>query len=161
MPYVWLDSPSAKQLVTASGAKLYIRKSSDPPTNVRSRNVGNGSLEVEWDADSGVDSFNVYISNQLNGPYTKANKTPITSNRAIIENFTFNTIVYAKVTSVTGGTESPFSLPANDGYCVRSAISLLFIGPVGDQIPIGAIFAEFVGDGNIIAWKTTASGQLS
>ena len=167
MAYVELLSPSGNQLVNPSGSDIYIDVDRTPgvPTNVLSRNVGNGNLEVEWTLDGimGVDTAycNVYISTSPTGPWTKANKRPITNNKALIENIPFNTVVYAVVTQVTiAGLEGAQSALANDGYCVRSTIGLLFTGPVGDQIPIGAMFSEYVGDGNLIGFTTTASGQM-
>ncbi len=162
--YVELLSPSGLQLVNPSGSDIYIRRI-PIPGNVRARNVGNGSLEVEWDADGiigvDIDHYDVYIATSLTGPYSKANFRPITNNKAIIPNIPYNTIVYAKVTETpVGGSEGAMSDPANDGYCVRSTIALTFTAPVGDSVPFAAMFAEYVGDGNVIAFRTTASGQF-
>ena len=131
------------------------------PINVLARNIGNGGLEVRWDAVSGAVNYNIYIATSLGGPYVKANNRSITATRGIVMNIPFNSVVYAKVTAIdSGGVESAMSSAADDAVVARSTIALTFTAPIGSVINIGAMFAEIVGDGNLIAFRTTASGTV-
>ncbi len=168
--YIYVNSPCNYQVQSPSGigtlVYIGIQSTPDAPTNPIARNIGNGSLEVEW-ASLGLAGFDfdhcdVYLSTTLSGTYTKANKKKILSNRTILSNLPFGQTVYVKVTVTDmSGVESVMSVAADDGYCIRATCQLTFTGPAADQIPIGAMFAEFVGDGHLVAWKTLASGLLT
>ena len=127
------------------------------PTNLLSRNVGNGSVELEWSASVGAISYNLYLSTSQGGSFIKANLFPITDTKAILFNFVFGTKVYFKATAVNAVGESAQSALARDAKCGNGTTTLLFKSLVGDQILAGAVFTAQVG-ARLVAFQTLAAG---
>jgi hypothetical protein len=127
------------------------------PTNLLSRNVGNGSVELQWTPVAGAVSYNIYISNSAAGPFTKANIAPVVNSAARLPNLVFRTTVYFKVTAVNASGESIQSALAQDATASVATTVLCFKGLKGDQIAAGAIFAAVVGT-QLISVQTLAGG---
>lgn len=133
----------------------------EAPINVLCRNVGDGSLEIAWvAAGDPVDHYDIYMSTELAGTYTKSNRAAITVTKCRIPNIPFNTTIYIRVRGVTvSGTESPMSDIGRDAFAVKATTRLLFTGLTGDVIPVSAVFAATVGD-RLIAVTTTTGGTI-
>jgi hypothetical protein len=128
------------------------------PANLLSRNVGNGSLELQWDASIGAVSYNVYLSIAADGTFNKANLAPITDTKTVLRNIRFGLTVYIKVTAVNAADEeSVQSDMAEDAVCSPGVVTLQFEGVTGDQIPAGAVFAAKVNE-KLVAFITTTAG---
>lgn len=132
------------------------------PINVMSRNAGNGVLEVAWTPAGGIfDHWDVYISPSIDGPFSKANFKPIQGTVAKIFNLSFGNTIFTKVRGVdAAGNIGPFSALAVDAVASRATTQLRFVGPVGDQVPAGAVFCAIAND-EVIGVRTTQSGTLS
>lgn len=132
------------------------------PANVMTRNAGNGTIEVRWDASAGpVDHYDVYICSTPSGIFTKANLRPILIRFAKIPNIPFGTTVYTKVRAVDiNDNEGPLSALAVDAIVARATTRLRFTGLVGDQVNTGTVFAAIVND-ELIAVRTLAGGVLA
>lgn len=126
------------------------------------RYVKTTSAVVTTFAQASIDHYDVYLSTELAGTYVKANKRNVNYWKYIISNLRFNSVVYVKVKEISiAGVVGDFSDPARDGECERAVIALTFNGPIGDSIPMGAMFSQMVADGNIVAFRTTASGTIA
>ncbi|MDR1625512.1 MAG: hypothetical protein LBT33_03145 [Spirochaetia bacterium] len=70
-----------------------------------------GKIEFTWDAVDGADSYNIYHSETLKGPYTGGWSATATSTSWITPSaLTSNKTYYFMITAVfSDGTESPFS----------------------------------------------------
>lgn len=132
------------------------------PTNVMTRNAGNGNMEVRWDAASGSPAYyDVYISNAEDGVYKKANKKQVTGTFCKIHNLPFGSTVYTKVRAVfADGTEGDLSDVAVDAEAPSAVIAVLrATGNVGDQIPAGTVFCAHVND-EVVGFKTLQDYEL-
>lgn len=126
------------------------------------RNCGNGTMEVQWEAPiSGVvDHYDVYISTSELGSYEKANKAPITVRMARVQNLVFGYTIYTKVKAVhADGAESPFSAVANNATADKATLRLTFTGPSDDIIAQRAMFAASH-NGELIAVETLDEGTI-
>lgn len=132
------------------------------PTNVLTRNVGNGAMEVSWTAPSGgmPYQYEVWISAAAAGTYEKAATGLIFGTKTIVPNLRFGVKVYTKVRALDkAGVPGPFSSLALDAIAGRARTQLRFTGQLGDIIPEGAVFAALVGD-DLVAVKTLEDGEL-
>ena len=130
------------------------------PLNPLSRNVGNGAVELAWDASAGALSYNVYISTASGGPFVRANRATISDTKVRLPNLRFGITAYFKVTAVNADGESAQSSLAEDATCAQGVTTLQFDGLVGDQIPAGAVFAAMVGT-KLVAFRTTTGGTCA
>ena len=131
------------------------------PQNVLARNVGNGSVEIQWDQAAGAVSYNIYLSaTSSSGPFYKANWAPIIGAVTRLPNLRFGLRVYCRVTAINAaGEESVQSATALDAVCGPGVVTLTFEGLVGDKIPAGAIFTAKVGAA-LVSFVTTTSGFI-
>lgn len=133
------------------------------PRNVKCSNVGDGSVELAWQAPASgvVDHYDILMSTASGGTFVKVNVQPIVRLLGRVYNIPFGYTVYSKVRAVdVTGEEGPLSELADDAAVSKAAIQMMFVGPVGDYIPKGSIFSAIV-NGSIVALKTEASGFLS
>lgn len=133
------------------------------PTNVMTRNVGNGELEVQWDPPSiGTPVYyNVYVSRESAGTYQKANKKNILNTCCKIPNLRFGIMIFTKVCAVdSDGVEGPLSAVAVDGICPPKVLTMLQItGPVGDIIPVNAVFCANAND-EVVGFRILETTEL-
>ena len=130
------------------------------PLNPLARNVGNGSVELQFSAVAGALYYNIYLSTTLAGTYTKINNSEITTTTVRLPNFKFGITVFFKVTAVNADGESAKSAAAQDATCGQGVTILEFTGLVGDQIPLGATFAAKVGT-RLVSFVTAESGTCA
>ena len=130
------------------------------PQNLLARNVGNGSVELQFSASVGAVSYNVYLSITLAGTYVKINNAPIFSSPVRLPNIKFGTTVYFKVTAVNADGESAQSSASQDAVCQQGVVTLQFEGLVGDVIPVGAMFTAKVGT-RLVSFITTSAGTCA
>lgn len=134
-----------------------------PPLNPLSRNVGNGVLEVQWDAPAvgTPDTYEVWIATALAGPYVKANTEEVSATWYRVRNLPFGNTIYTKVRALdSAGVAGDWSAVAQDATCSKAVTILRFTGPLGDVIPKGAMFAALVG-GTLVAVKTLDGRTVS
>lgn len=150
---------ASRQSVQTSGA--VIDNALGAPANVLTRNAGTGTMEVRWDAATGiVDHYDIYISTSASGSYDKANQRPIRATFAKIASIPFGLKIYTKVRAVgKDGAVGAFSAVALDAVASRATIVLRCTGPLGDVVPQGVVFSAVVND-ELIAFRTTQSGQI-
>jgi hypothetical protein len=135
------------------------------PLNVLTRNCGNGSLEVQWDAPltGTVDEYEIYISTSLGGTYTKAHHETIDSAKTWwrLRNIPFGLTIYTKVRGVEAdGTAGDWSDVGLDAECSKAIGIVRFSGPVGDRIPAGAEFVS-TADTELIGLKTLEAKDVA
>ena len=128
-----------------------------PPTNLLCRNLGDGSVELQFDASAGAVSYNIYMSTTIGGTYNKINFAAVTDTKSRVPNLRFGATVFFKVTAVNGDGESAMSTVAQDAVCSPGVCTLQFTGMVGDTIPVGAMFTAPV-NGRLVSFVVTTEG---
>lgn len=156
-----LVTARAANRATASVTATCIGADPLTPTGVLTRNLGNGAIEVAWEAGGGVARhFDCYIATSPDGTFSKANTSPLLSTRCVIPNIPFGQTVYVKVKAVDGaGRESSYSALGRDAVAVRATTQLAFKGLSGTLVPAGIVLAMPL-EGELIAFRTTASGVI-
>jgi len=132
------------------------------PQNVLTRNAGNGVLEVAWQEAAGtVDYYDIYVSSATGGPFVKGNEAPVSGLIGRVFDLPFDEKIYTKVRAIgVDGEEGPYSDLGLDAVAGRAVCSLRFSGPIGDQIPVGSMFAAILGD-ELIAVEALESGTIT
>ena len=127
------------------------------PANLLSRNMGDGSVELSWDAVVGATSYSIYMSTTVGGTFNQVNLVAVTDTKIRVPNITFGATVYFKVTAVNGDGESVKSSLAEDAVCSPGVCTLQFTGMVRDTIPVGAMFTAPV-NGRLVSFIVTTEG---
>ena len=133
------------------------------PLNVLARNVGNGNLELAWQAPAAgtVHHYDIFLSTTLGGVYAKANHVPVTGRVFTIYNIPFGTTNFTKVCAEdAAGVSHTLSDAADDATCDRAAVELEFTGPLGDEIADDALFAARC-NGSLLGWAIPVGGTLA
>lgn len=163
-PFLSANLPyTVKPRFTASITYTVTSAVPSAPTNVLSRNIGDGSMELSWDAPASgvVDHYDVLISSASGGDFIKANSFPVTHRTHIVKNLPFGYTVYAKVRGVdNGGNEGPLSALARDATASKATSKLKFIAPIGDVIAEGAMFSCLLNN-SIVAVTVTTGGTVT
>lgn len=134
-----------------------------PPLNVLTYNVGDGSLDVQWDEPvSGVwHHFDILIATTSGGNFKKASPKPIVNTKGRIYNLPFGSRVYTKVRAIDAlGNEGPLSELANDAVASRAVTRLKFVAPLGDIIDDEAVFVAAIRS-EIVAFMIDEGGAVS
>ena len=132
------------------------------PQNVLTRNVGNGSMDVQWDAPAtGVPGwYEVWISTSADGTYVRA-VSKCRLKWARVPALKFGSTVYTKVRAVDkAGVAGAWSAVARDASCVAAVMDLVCAGLVGDVVPDNAVFAALQ-NGALVAFKVPTGGTLA
>lgn len=132
------------------------------PLNVLTRNCGNGSMDVQWDAPAtGVPGwYEVWISTSADGIYVRAVEK-CRLKWARVPALKFGSTIYTKVRAVDkAGVAGDWSSVARDASCVASVMDLVCAGLVGDIVPDGAKFAAVI-NGSVVAFEVPTGGTLS
>ena len=132
------------------------------PSNVLTRNAGNGTLEVAWSAASGlVDYYDIYISTASGGEFVKANEDPISGTIGAVFDIPFDETIFTKVRAIgADGSEGPFSSLGRDAITGRAICKLRFTGPKGDRIADASMFAALVGN-ELVAVECLEGGTIT
>lgn len=149
----------------ATAPLIYAIVSSNPacPRNVLSHNVGDGSMDVQWDEPvSGVvHHYDVLIATASGGPFKKANKYPITGKNHAVRNIPFGYTVYTKVRAVdSGGNEGPLSDLADDAIASAPTMQIRFVAPIGDVFVADSFFSCILND-TIVAARLGSGGTIT
>lgn len=84
-------------------SKLYFCRATDTWDQLISMVVA-----LSWDAEVGVDTYNIYRAQVSGGPYTKI-KSGLVGVNYVDPTVNYNVTYYYVITSVTGGLESAYS----------------------------------------------------
>ena len=145
-----------------SGTYVITAPALTAPLNVLTRNCGNGSMDVQWDAPaSGFPGwYEVWISTSAGGTYVRASEKEFLR-WVRIPSLKFDETVYTKVRAMDkAGSPSDWSAVARDASCVPAVMNLVCDGLVGDEIPDGAQFAVSH-NGAVVAFEVPTGGTLA
>jgi len=133
----------------ATAPLIYAAVSSTPgaPLNVLTRNVGDGSMDVQWDEPlSGVvNHYDVLVGTASVGPFVKHNRFPITEKNYSARNIPFGYTVYTKVRAVDReGNEGPLSNLADDAQATTPTMQMQFVAPIDDVFIRDSVFTALL-----------------
>lgn len=133
------------------------------PTGVLTRNVGDGSMEVQWTPGSGaIDRHEIWITDDKTTDLEQVRFEKFSGTFAVVRNLPFGKTIFTKVRAVdAAGNAGPYSDWAHNAIVAGRATTVLrATGPSGAVISNGAIFV-MQKDGLLVALQATQQATLS